>query len=202
MARSRKRVCLEDGLKLDLNQLVRGGVLASEARMFGRISWQVAGSREVVGVAVVTAHLVACPRIRIRMRGLDQTIDLIAQPRSFGGSQWYFRCPSLGLAASVLWRPPGGARFCSRQAWGKEVAYRTQFVGRVTRARVGSERTRARLSSNHKDAGNRLLPPPKPKWMRWATYERRIEKYYSYETVLLKDSAVRIGKLNAMLAAK
>jgi hypothetical protein len=113
------RVCLEDGLKLDLNQLVRDGIVVPGVVTAPRTTfWQVAGSRDVVGVAVITANLtdLACPRFRIRMRGLDQTIDLIAQQRQFGGVQWYFQCPVLGLRASVLWKPPGAKKFCSRQS--------------------------------------------------------------------------------------
>ena len=102
MARPRKRVCLEDGLKLDLNQLIRDGIVVSGALTSRTIFWQVAGSRETVGVAVITADLTVCPRIRVRMRGLDQTIDLIPQRRHLGGQQWYFRCPALNRRVSVL----------------------------------------------------------------------------------------------------
>jgi len=196
MARPRKRLCLEDGLRLDLNKMIRDGTVISGAVTSETIFW-IAGFSEPVGVAVITADLTdfACPRIRIRMRGLDQTIGLIAQPRSFGGSQLYFRCPSLGLAASVLWKPPGATRFCSRQSWG-QVAYQTQFLGQARRARVGRERTASRLGRDN-DAENGLLPPPKPKWMRWPSYDRRIERYKAYDAVLLEG----IAKLSAQLGA-
>jgi len=62
MARPRKRVCLEDGLKLDLNQLIRDGIVVSGALTSRTIFWQVARSRETVGVAVITADLTVCPR--------------------------------------------------------------------------------------------------------------------------------------------
>ena len=202
MARPRKRVCLEEGFKLDLNQLVRERIVISGAVTSRTIFWHVAG-RDLVAVAVITADLtdLACPQIRILMRGLNQIIELIGQERPFGGSQWYFRCPVLGLPASVLWKPPGATRFCSRQAWGNEVAYHTQFAGRTERARIGRERTRFRLASD-KDADNWLLPPSKPKWMRWATYERRIEKYNGYDAVLLEESTAVIAKISAQLGAK
>src|SRR6478736_1711007 len=90
MARPRKRVCLEDGLRLDLNQLVRAGILVSGAVRSRTTYWQ--QSRNLVGVAVITADLtdLACPQIRIVMRGLNQIIELIGQERPFGGNQWYF----------------------------------------------------------------------------------------------------------------
>jgi hypothetical protein len=199
------RVCLEDGLKLDLNQLVRDGIVVPGVVTAPRTTfWQVAGSRDVVAVAVITANLtdLACPRFRIRMRGLDQTIDLIAQQRQFGGVQWYFQCPVLGLRASVLWKPPGAEKFCSRQSWGKQVAYQTQFVGQAGRAQIGTERTRSRLGSDKKHPVDWQLLPPKPKWMRWPTYESHIERYCGYEEVRLKAKAVCIARLSGKLAAK
>jgi hypothetical protein len=206
MPRLRKRVCLEDGLKLDLNRLIRDGIVVSGAVTGPRTTfWQAAASRELVAVAVITADLtdLACPRIRIRMRGLeDQTIDLIAQRRHFGGLHWYFRCPVLGLRVSVLWKPPGATKFCSRQAWGKQVAYHTQFVGQARRAQIGKERTRSRLCDNPKHSFDWRVPPPKPKWMRWSTFERRLERYYRYEEVLLRYRAAACAKLSAKLVAK
>jgi hypothetical protein len=194
MARPRKRVCLQDGLRLDLNQLIRDGTVKPGAATSRTIFWQIAGSREVVGVAVVTADLtdLACPRIRILMRGLDQTIDLIAQQRQFGGVQWYFQCPVLGLRASVLWKPPGAKRFCSRQSWGKQVAYQTQFVGEAKRAQIGKERIGSRLGA---DLADWNLPPPKPELMRARTYQRYVDRYLRYEATLLNEAAAWIARV-------
>jgi hypothetical protein len=203
MARPRKRVCLQDGLRLDLNQLIRDRtVVSGEVTPRTIIYWQVAGSRELVGLAAVSADLTdrAFARVRILMRGLDQTIDLIPQPRSFGGHQFYFRCPVLASPVSVLWKPPGATRFCGRQARGK--AYRTQFVGPKERARIGKQRTRSRMGSDDKDSNWNSPPPAKPKWMRWATYARLFDRYLDYEQTVLKVNAAWVAKLSAMLDAK
>jgi hypothetical protein len=204
MARPRKRVCLEEGLRLDLNQLIRDGSVNFGVVTTRTSFWLGARSGDLVGVAVITADLtdLTFPLIRILMRGLDQKIELIAQPRPFGGHQFYFRCPVIGLPASVLWKPPGATKFCSRQGWGKEVAYYTQFVGREGRARIGSERTRSRLGSDDKNSNWHSPPPAKPKWMRWATYERYLNKYLDYEQTVLKVNAAWVVKLSAMLDAK
>jgi hypothetical protein len=140
-------------------------------------------------------------RIRILMRGMDQWVDLVAQPRPFGGHQFYFRCPVLGSPVSVLWKPPGATRFCSRQAWGKEVAYRTQFVGPEERARIGKQRTRSRMGSDDTDSNWNSPPPAKPKWMRWASYARLFDRYLDYEQTVLKVNAAWVAKLRAMLDA-
>jgi hypothetical protein len=47
---------------------------------------------------------------------------LVSRPRYYGGHQWFFVCPVTGGLATVLWRPPGASKFCSRQAWGRQVA--------------------------------------------------------------------------------
>jgi hypothetical protein len=48
---------------------------------------------------------------RIQVGALDQWIVLVAQPRHFGGRQWYFLCPVTSRLVSVLWKPPGASRF-------------------------------------------------------------------------------------------
>ena len=106
---------------------------------------------------------------------LEQRLDLIAQPRHFGGQQWYVKCPVTGRKCSVVWLPPGASRFCSRQAWGKQVAYRTQFELTFDRAISAREKVKSRLIGNLDPREWEL--PPKPKWMRWNTYERLAEKY-------------------------
>ena len=128
------------------------------------------------------------------MLSLDQTVDLIAQKRNFGGLQWYFLCPALGVVASVLWKPPGAKRFCSREAWGKEVAYKTQFVGASRRAQIGKERIRDRLGSDNKCPTDWYLPL-KPELMRTTTYQRHLGKYLRYEETLLKEKADWIARV-------
>ena len=52
MPRPLKRVCLEEGLKLDLNHLIRDGTIKLGAATSQIIVWQVAGSRELAGWAL------------------------------------------------------------------------------------------------------------------------------------------------------
>jgi hypothetical protein len=108
-----------------------------------------------------------------------QQITLVSRPRHFGGQQWFFLCPVTGKLATVLWKPPGASKFCSRQAWGRQVAYRSQFQGASDRAYLGKERIKARLIGDLDPAEWDL--PPKPKWMRWETYNRYVERFDDYE---------------------
>ena len=92
-------------------------------------------------------------------------------------------CPVKNRPVSVLWWKPNGAtRFCSRQTWGRQVAYQSQFNDATSRAHAGKARIKSKLIAD-------LDPdewdfPPKPKWMRWATYNRYSDRHDRYEDVL------------------
>lgn len=152
MPRPRQRVCLQDGQRLDINQLRRTGVMPRD------LEGQTAGSL-----------VVRFPEI-----GFEQTIRFASRKRHYGGRQFYFVCPATGRLASVIWRPPGANRFCSRQAWGRQVAYQTQFAEPSARAHLAKAKIRAKLC----EVGGWCEPegwedmPPRPKRMRAATYAR------------------------------
>ena len=186
MPRPRQRVCLQDGLKLDLNRLIRQGTVRPGTRTGPYLfRWTNNYTGEVVASGEITSDL--CGReegwFRFEADDLDQRIILVARPRHFGGAQWYFVCPVMNRRASVLWMPPGAERFCSRQTWGRRVvAYRSQFRGADDRAHAGKARIKVRLIGDC-DPDEWDLPP-KPKWMRWRTYNRYVDKYDAYEDIL------------------
>jgi hypothetical protein len=99
----------------------------------------------------------------------------------------------MNRCCSVLWRPPGATRFCSRQAWGsRRVAYASQFLDRDSRAHRGKAKVKARLIGDS-DPDEWDLPP-KPKWMRWRTYNRYVERFDSYEEILERGVAELMAK--------
>ena len=182
MARPRKRIPLEDGLKLDVNKLRVQAIAQREttqqvvccyprysgdARRFGLLVWRFSsGTRG---------------SMRLLLRSLDQSIDLVAASRHFGGVQWYFLCPLTGRRASVLWMPPGTSCFASRQAWGGEVAYASQFITAPFRALSRAHDIRHRLGD--KDY-IRVFDPPlpsKPRGMHCYTYEALLDRLAFYE---------------------
>lgn len=195
MGRPRERVCLQDGLKLDLNKLARNGLIRRGSHTGSRgIRWTHSYWGEIA-TGVVTADMSGQNEgwLRIQLGSLNQTIILIARPRHFGGKQWYFMCPIRNRAASVLWKPSGATRFCSRQTWGRQVAYQSQFNDWTNRAHAGKERIKSRLIANLEPDDWDL--PPKPKWMRWKTYNRYEEKFDQYEAVLDYGCASLVAKL-------
>jgi hypothetical protein len=186
MPRSRSRVCLQDGLKLDLNRLTRRGFVQRGCYGGVRgIKWTHSYWGEVAS-ALISADLSdpSSGWLRLQGGGLDQMISLATQPRRFGGHQWYFVCPVTGRLASVLWRPPGAKGFCSRQVWGRQVAYASQFLDRDNRAHHGQSKINARLSYIGRLDPEEWDFPPKPKWMRWKTYERYEARFHRYEEIL------------------
>jgi hypothetical protein len=103
-------------------------------------------------------------------------------PRHFGGRQWYFVCPRTYSSVSVLWMPPGAKQFASRQFWGRQVAYASQFETPSDRAWRGKAKIKARLIADLDPDACDL--PPKPKWMRWRTYQRYVDKDDHYEAII------------------
>jgi hypothetical protein len=165
MPRSRERVCLEAGLRLDINKLRRTGVMPRG------LNGEKAG---ILGVRY--------PDI-----GFEQEIHFTSRPRHFGGRQFFFQCPATGRRCYVLWKPPGATRFCSRQAWGGRVAYQSQFTDSTDRAHLAKAKIRARLC----DVGGWREPegwsdplPPRPKRMREATYARWKARFEEQERKL------------------
>src|SRR6266576_4446885 len=184
MARSRQRVCLQDGLKLDLNRMAREGFVRLGFNIGVRgIRWTHSYWGEIAS-GTISADMSGPEEgwLRIQIGGLDQRIVLLPRPRHFGGRQWYFMCPMRNRPVSVLWKPPGASRFCSRQTWDRQVAYQSQFNDTTSRAHAGQAKIKARLIGNN-DPDDWDLPP-KPKWMRWRTYNRYVERYEHYDDAL------------------
>jgi hypothetical protein len=147
MPRTRERVCLQDGLKLDLNRLARKGFIKPGASIDARgIPWTHFYWGEIAS-EIISANMSGQSEgwLRIQLGNLDQRITLVARPRHFDGRQWYFVCPVMNGLATVAWKPCGATRFCSGQTWGRQVAYRSQFNDATNRAHAGKEKIKSRL---------------------------------------------------------
>jgi hypothetical protein len=187
MPRPLQRARLESGLKLDLNNLarrgfVRPGVITGPVG----IRWTSDYWGEIA-TGLIWANMTGEweGQFRIKIGQLDQRIFLAWRPRHFGGRQWYFVCPYENRRVSVLWMPPGARDFACRQRWGsRRVAYASQFLGPDDRAHRGQAKIKSRLCSIGGFDPDEWDFPPKPKWMRLATYNRAEEKFDHYEDVL------------------
>jgi hypothetical protein len=90
--------------------------------------------------------------------------------------------------------PPGAHRFCSRETWKRQVAYASQFADPDNRAHLGRAKIKSRLIANL-DPDEWDLPP-KPKWMRWRTYDRLMKKFNAYEDILNQNIAALMALLD------
>jgi hypothetical protein len=187
MARPRKRVRLEDGLKLDINGLIRDGAAKIGELRRRTILWRGSPSRNEAASAFVEADLRAELQgwLTVNLGQIRQRIQLCALKRHFGGVQWYFICPATACRASVLWMPSGSNLFLSRGAWGRQVAYATQFVGSFDRALSAAQRIRNDLGGPQYRS---ILDgvPPKPKWMRSTTYDEIVRRHERHEAIVFR----------------
>jgi len=150
------------------------------------------------GEEIAIAECTVCMRahegtFRIVMDDTDETIILTPRSRRFGGHQWYFVCPVENRCCSVLWRPPGAKQFRCRQGWGRRVAYSSQFLDPDNRAHRGKAKIKAKLIADLDPEEWEL--PPKPKWMRWSTYNRLVDRFDTYEEILERGIPELMAKL-------
>lgn len=187
-----KRVPLELGLHLNVNQLIKDRfVIPGEETQPSNYYWldqdgdDQASARITSDLTDTSADPERCGTMRIQAKWIDQTVRLIGCPRHFGGVQWYFVCPVQNQYVSVLWSFPGRRHFVGRKSLGKDVAYLSQYHEPGARANYSSYKLCDRIAGP--GASEKWEIPPKPKWMRWQTYERlakRLKKYRSRAGVL------------------
>lgn len=189
MARARQRAYLDRGIRLDINELIRGGIRSGNHRLDATIG----GS---ASKGLLTVRMEEPARfLRFQFQDFDQTIGLTIVPRPFGGVQWYFFCPMMGDRASVLWMPRGQNAFASQRYWQmRGRAYRSQFLTPVDRAERGIERLEAKLIYNETDE-----MMYKPKRMRLKTYDRICARLDAYEALRDERLIQMVARLTARL---
>ena len=198
MSRPRERVRLEAGPKLDLNGLLRRERLKTGETGRGPISWSSYGEVVLAGSFEICLPLDAGGWFALKAGSLDQRIELNRVPRHFGGAQWYFACPVTGKRVSVLWLPPGARRFQSRQSWGRQVAYGSQFEAWHDRALSRAQDIRYQLAGKDYLSVIDGVPPPKPKGMHRLTYEAKIKRLRRCESVCFQYEMSLSGRLAQM----
>jgi hypothetical protein len=102
-------------------------------------------------------------------------VRLLSTPQRFGGVRWWFECPRTGMRCVKLYLPRGGHRFWSRAAYG--LGYACQREDGMYQAQRQALKVYRALQG---DGNWRDGAPPKPKAMRWRTYERLASKLDHY----------------------
>jgi hypothetical protein len=104
-------------------------------------------------------------------------------------------CPAMNRPVSVLWKPPGATSFSSRQTWGRQVAYHSQFLAPTDRIWNAKAKINRRLCESGGYDPDDWDFPPKPKWMRSRTYERYEERFDSQEEKLDAEMGRSLSRL-------
>jgi hypothetical protein len=188
MPRDRQRLTLESGPKVDLAKLIPSGAGKPGSHIQCVLTY---GSGETITAILKLSDYGGL--LELSQQGGQQSFSLVSHPRHFGGLQWYVVCPRAGRRARVLYRPLGASVFASRYAWGRRAAFASQFLDPIGRAWRTKAKVKARLLGNE-DPDEWDLPP-KPKGMRWATYERWVARYDAAEEMLDAQLVVAAGRL-------
>ena len=105
-------------------------------------------------------------------RHVDCRIRLTTTTPYFGGIRWWFRCPLSGRRVRKLYLVWGCDYFASRAALGLAYAStREQPHERLLRRR---QKIQERLGGTGSEDELNCLP--KPKWMRWKTFNRLMQE--------------------------
>lgn len=117
-------------------------------------------------------------------------LQLVTTRPPLGGIRWWFLCPRTARRVSKLFLPRGGRQFLSRQAY--RLGYACQRIDASDRIHMRARRLHRTLGGE----GNWLDgPPEKPKWMRWATYRRKVDRLEALQRRLDRHWLPRLTKL-------
>ena len=176
---------VEQALTLNIDQLIRAGRLRPGWRTSGQLSWTATPGRSSsvnfeAYLANWAGHLQLDFVIREETTGssrhVRQTIAFATTKPRFGGTRWWFVCPSTRERVGRLHLPPGATEFLSRRAHG--LTYACQTEDRNARLARRSRKLMTRLGG---DAGSHWIPL-KPHRMRWATYLRYVRQIKALES--------------------
>lgn len=197
------RATVESGLTLSLSQLMRDGLIRPGVYRSGSLVWTNTRTGEQVSSIGYQAQVDdESGRVRFYYTTTlrngekvdsDYWVGLETTPQPFGGRRWWFVCPRTRDLVAKLYLPGGATRFASRKA--HRLAYRSQRESPHDRALSQAFKLRGRLEADGA-IGSYVA---KPKWMRWATFERRINRIEKAEAVCNAHLMVFVRKLGGRI---
>ena len=152
------RLKAEQTLTVDIRLWKKRGYLVNGQAV--SLEWSRAGIKTgSIGVFVSSDSI----QLKYTVQGHDasQTIRTTTTPCRYGGSRRWFECPVCGGRAAVLFMRVG--RFACRKC--QKVSYTSQS---------GSSKDRELTRYHQLHA---LIQAGKPKWQRWATFERLEDRF-------------------------
>ncbi|BEQ14433.1 hypothetical protein FAK_14990 [Desulfoferula mesophila] len=190
-------ITVEDCLTLDVNKLVRDGLVGVGHRA-GTLVWTQRGTGEKVGAVSyeilnngpndVRLRLTYTHRGRVKDGRTDESVWFDTSHPHFGGVRWWFTCPRCGRRAAKLHLPPGGDLFLCRRCWG--LSYESQRESPMFRALSQAQKIRSSLGGST----DTTAPfPPRPKGMHRRTYRSLRKKARRYEGVTWSFAESKYG---------
>ncbi len=120
---------------------------------------------------------------------VEQCIWLTYTQPHYGGKRWWMTCPYKGIRVGKLYKPNGGDRFASRQAW--RLGYHSQRVAHRDRAFERLFRLQKKLGSP--TGVESPLYRPKGMWQR--TYEKHLERYWELDEECHGEMVLMMNRL-------
>lgn len=188
------RPVVEDGLKLDMCRLIRGGNIIPGKWVSGSLIWSNVDTDERSASIGYEANMVDPEFAWIRLhykrddKPEDYKVRLTTTRPNYGGRRWWFVCPARGIRTAKLYLANGGNWFASRQAYG--MAYRSQNECIEDRMATRAHSLRRKLGG---PAGFDEPFPEKPKGMHWKTYNRICDEIDYLEQSSMMSMMGRLG---------
>lgn len=172
------RLKAEHTLKVDLRRWRKLGYLVNGHNF----AWQWSRGKEATGSIGVSVG-VGSIRLSYTAQGQDasQTICTTTTPCRYGGARTWFQCSCCSRRVEVLFMRAG--RFACRQC--QKVSYTSQS---------GSAHDRANAQYHQLHA---LIEAGKPKWQRWATFNRVEDRFEHVNEQVNRSLMILIQRLQA-----
>ena len=174
---------LNDGLRLDINKLVRDKLITAERWNLGTLKWtstRTGEDRGNIGYEINTRNpsdmwlrVYYTSTIRGEKHSMDYNIRLTATQPHYGGKRFWFICPLTGNRTPVLYSPPGSKWFASRYAY--NLKYQSQSEGPLDRAISRKFRLREKIGGENYSR--------RPKGMHEKTYWRLLNEFWRAEMI-------------------
>ncbi len=169
-----KKTKLDEGLKLNINKLIRDGYFSPRGWTSGTLKWTNTRTKEhyaSIGYEVDTRNpddmwmrVYYNTTIGGEKHDMDYKISITTTKPHYGGRRLWFICPHTGARAAMLYCPPGSRWFASRKAY--SLKYLSQSEGTDHRAinrmwklknKLGGENFYRRPKGMHRKTYDRLF---------------------------------------------
>ncbi len=168
--------------RVDVRQWARLGYLTRACTFSWR--WSIGGeSAGSISITVHSPHALSLQysvTINDEQRTINDTVELLHTPCNLGGTRQWFSCPRCARPVAVLYMRSG--RFACRHC--QRVAYSSQSEDVMGRTWIKQRKLEARLGEHWQ----------RPKGMRYATYERLLDRLHDCEAQRDIAFCERVGR--------